>query len=178
MKAIWLVVPYIVSLCVVSGSEAFECFPIDDVPDTRRYSRFLDGGNEDIPRTVGLIYFAPNDTTFREEVVTKIKREIQFIQGFYAEQLTAHGHPTTFRVETDGRGNPKVHKVIGQHPEQYYHDNGVLRAVIHELEGQFDFNTRVYLVVVEMLFGWNKIERRRWQRRQIWQNRWNSNSCR
>lgn len=118
MKAIWLCFIVLAHICFVgfhaiSEAKIFECFPIDDSSDTRRYSRFLGGEDENVPRTVQLIYFAPNDTTFRDEIVTRLKEQIQIIQGFYAEQMAARGHLRTFWIETDGRGSPKVHKVVG-----------------------------------------------------------------
>ena len=75
------------------------------------------------PRTVRLIYFRPNDRSFRETVVDSIKRVIKQSQTFFAEQMQAHGYGNkTFRFETDVQGEPLVHRVDGQHPESYYFD--------------------------------------------------------
>ena len=66
------------------------------------------------PRTVRMIYFLPNDRPYQAEVVQKMKEEMLRIQTFYAEQIQAHGHGnTTFRIETDAQGEPRVHRVNG-----------------------------------------------------------------
>ncbi len=85
------------------------------------------GANLDVgePRTVRLIYFLPNDRPYRPDVVQKIKKDIRAIQTFYAEQMQAHGYgKKTFRLETDARGTPKVHRVDGQHSDRHYVVNG------------------------------------------------------
>lgn len=77
------------------------------------------------PRTVRLIYFRPNDRPFRQEVVDSMKMVIRYTQTFYAEQMQAHGYGNkTFRFETNAKGKPKVHRVVGQYPGNHYGFSG------------------------------------------------------
>ena len=100
------------------------------------------------PRTVRLIYFLPNDLPFRADVVQKMKDEILNVQTIYAEQMQAHGYSNkTFRFETDAKGEPKVHRVDGQHPFAHY-DNTLGWAVIEELDQTFDLSANVYFIVL------------------------------
>ena len=100
------------------------------------------------PRTVRMIYFLPNDWPFRSDVVQEMKDKIGIVQDFYAEQMLAHGHGNrTFRVETNARGKPVVHRVNGQYPFSHY-DNTLGNAVIEELEQAFDFNVNIYFIVL------------------------------
>ena len=100
------------------------------------------------PRTVRMIYFLPNDRPFRSDIIQKMKNEIRTVQTFYAEQMQAHGYgKKTFRLETDAKDKPKVHRVDGKHPFSYY-DNTLGNAVIEELEQAFDFNENIYFIVL------------------------------
>ena len=64
------------------------------------------------PRTVRMIYFLPNDRSFRADVVDSMKSGIRSLQAFYADQMQAHGYGNrTFRFETDEWGDPLVHRV-------------------------------------------------------------------
>ena len=95
------------------------------------------------PRTVRMIYFLPNDRPFQQEVVDSMKSVIRQVQTFYADQMEAHGHGRkTFRFETDAQGEPVVHRVDGQHPDDYY---GIdLRRT--EIEQKFDTSANnIYL---------------------------------
>ena len=100
------------------------------------------------PRTVRMIYFLPNDLPYRADVVRQMKDDILTVQAFYAEQMQAHGYGNkTFQFETDNRGNPKVHRVDGQHPFRHY-DNTLGNAVFEELRQIFDFNANIYFIVL------------------------------
>ena len=100
------------------------------------------------PRTVRLIYFLPNDWPYRAEVVDSMKSVIKLSQTFYREQMQAHGYGNrTFRIETDGQGEPLVHRVDGQHPFSHY-DNTLGSAVIDELEQTFDLDANIYFIVL------------------------------
>ncbi|MDE3258695.1 MAG: Ig-like domain-containing protein [Gemmatimonadota bacterium] len=105
------------------------------------------------PRTVRMIYFLPNDRSYRQEVVDSIKTEIKRVQTFYAEQMEANGYGArTFRIETDPVGRPLVHRVDGQHPERHYYRN-TLSLVDSELAPTFDLATNVYVIVIDNSSG-------------------------
>ncbi len=90
------------------------------------------------PRTVRMIYFLPNDWSYRIEVVDSMKTMIRQVQTFYADQMEAHGYGRkTFRFETNDRGEPMVHRVDGLHPFSRY-DNTLGTAVVAELKQTFD----------------------------------------
>ena len=110
------------------------------------YSQDLDVGE---PRTVRMIYFLPNDRPYQADVVQKMKDEILTVQTFFTEQMQAHGYgKKTFRFETDAKGNPKVHRVDGQHPFRHY-DYTVGHAVHREVEQDFDSYANVYCIVFD-----------------------------
>ena len=101
------------------------------------------------PLTVRMIYFLPNDRSFRADVVQKMKDEIRNAQTFYAEQMHAHGYEDrTFRLETDAQGEPLVHRVDGQHPDSYYIEDTHLR-VNAEIDRTFDLYANVYAIVID-----------------------------
>ena len=100
------------------------------------------------PRTVRLIYFLPNDRSYRADVVQRMKDEILNIQTFFAEMMEAHGWGKTFRVETKTQGEPKVHRMDGKHPDTHYLDN-TYSTVYDEVERAFDLNANVYCIVID-----------------------------
>ncbi len=101
------------------------------------------------PRTVRMIYFLPNDRPFRQEVVDSMKVTIRQIQTFYTEQMQAHGHGNkTFRFETDARGEPIVHRVDGQYPDNHYLDDTFI-TVFNEIEQAFDVRENIYFIVID-----------------------------
>ena len=120
-------------------------------PDNRRYARTLANLDVGEPRTVRLVYFLPNDRPFRAEVVQRMKDQIRNLQTFFADQMAAHGYGRrTFRVETDVRGEPMVHRFDGQHSDSHYiasRENG--DSVFREVEQAFDANSNVYLIVID-----------------------------
>ena len=100
------------------------------------------------PRTVRLIYFLPNDRPYEAKVVQKMKDEVRTVQIFFAEQMKAHGYGNkTFRFETDGRGNPLVLRVDGQHPFSYY-KRTLASPVLDEVRRNFDFSANIYFMVL------------------------------
>ena len=104
------------------------------------------------PRTVRIIYFLPNDRTFHTYSVQRIKDKVRTVQSFYAEQMQAHGYGNmTFRFETDGQGEPMVHRVDGQHPDSYYPFGFRGSDLIREEIGQkFDLNANnIYFIVID-----------------------------
>ena len=79
---------------------------------------FLD---EDVPNTLRLVYFLPNDRPFRPDVVESMKSTILQIQRLFASEMERHGHGSrTFTFETDSRGAPLVHRMDGKHPTAHY----------------------------------------------------------
>ena len=99
------------------------------------------------PGTVRLIYFRPNDRPFRAEVVDSMKTSIRRIQALYAKQMEVHGHgDRTFRFETDAQGEPLVHRVDGQHPDDHYVSGG---SAIAEIGQTFDLGANIYFVVID-----------------------------
>ena len=113
------------------------------------YGQNLDIGE---PGTVRLIYFLPNDGLFHAEAVQRMKDNIRTIQTFYVDQMQAHGYGNmTFRFETDGQGEPMVHRVDGQHPDSYYplgfRGSDLIRE---EIERKFDLNANnIYFIVMD-----------------------------
>ena len=101
------------------------------------------------PRTVRMIYFLPSDRAYQEGVVDSMKTMIRRLQGFYAEQMEAHGYgPETFQYETDDQGEPLVHRLDGQNPDSHYVD-GTFDAVFAEIEQTFDVSQNVYFVLID-----------------------------
>ena len=91
------------------------------------------------PRTVRMIYFLPNDRSFRADVVDSMKSGIRSLQAFYADQMQAHGYGNrTFRFETDEWGDPLVHRVDDL--------DGSGENEIYEM---FDLSANIYLIVID-----------------------------
>ncbi len=126
--------------------------------NNRRYARTLTNLNVGEPRTVRLIYFLPNDRPYRADVVQRMKEMIRGVQTFYAEQMEAHGYgKATFRVETDSKGEPIVHRVDGGHPNSHYNDvDNTIDAVHDEIRLAFDLSANVYLTVIDNGLRWIK----------------------
>ena len=98
------------------------------------------------PRTVRMIYFFPNDRPFQQTMVDSMKVAIRQIQTFFADQMEAHGYGRkTFRFETDGHGEPIVHRVDGQHPAIHYIEN-FYDPLFEEIEQVFDLSANIYFI--------------------------------
>ena len=101
------------------------------------------------PRTVRMIYFLPNDRSFRADVVQRMKDEIRNAQIFYAGAMQSRGYgDKTFRFETDAQGEPLIHRVDGQHPDSYYLYN-TSSTVYDEIVSAFDLHANVYVIVID-----------------------------
>ena len=110
------------------------------------------------PRTVRMIYFLPNDRPYRDYGVQWIKREILRAQSFYTKQMARHGYENlAFRIETDSQGEPKVHRVDGEHPNNHYLID-TNSAVEQEISQLFDLRANVYLILIDNSTG--RIHRR------------------
>ncbi len=102
------------------------------------------------PRTVRMIYFSPSDRPFRAEVVQDMKDRIREVQTFYAASMDERGYDdTTFQFETDGTGEPLVHRVSARHPDSHYLNQTFVK-VLNEIEQAFDTEQNVYLVVIDI----------------------------
>ena len=98
------------------------------------------------PRTMRMIYFLPNDRTYRSDLVDSMKVRIRQVQTLFSEQMQGHGYgDKTFVFETDAQGGPLVHRVDGQHPDSHY-SNSVHR-VWDELGQTYDLDANVYFIV-------------------------------
>ena len=135
-----------------SGDTLHPCLPLDFKQELNDQARPSGKRLADLsvgePRTVRMIYFMPNDRPFRQEVVDSMRVRIRQAQGFYSEQMQAHGYGDgTFRFETDDHDEPQVHQVDGEHPDSHYLDETGI--VFQEIDRIFDLRTNVYLVVVD-----------------------------
>ena len=121
----------------------------DQFPN-RNYAQSAGAGvNAGAPRTVRMIYFAPKDRPYRDDIVQQMKDGIREIQTFYAEQMEAHGYEqVTFHVETDSQGDPIVHRVAGRHPNRHYLDE-TDDAVFAEIGERFDLSANIYLIFID-----------------------------
>ncbi len=114
----------------------------------------FDDVNVSEPRTVRLIYFLPNNRPYRAEAVQQMKADVGKSQIFFAEQMRAHGYgDKTFRVETDSKGEPIVHRVAGQYPDNHYatkppyHD--MESNVLPEIISMFNTRANIYVIAID-----------------------------
>ncbi len=71
--------------------------------------------------SVRLVYFLPNDRPARPDRIEALRQLIKDAQEFYADEMERHGYGRkTFTIETDGKGEPVVHRVNGKFKEAYY----------------------------------------------------------
>ena len=98
------------------------------------------------PRTVRLIYFLPNDRSYRADRVDSMKVRIRQVQTLFSEQMQGHGYgDKTFAFETDAQGGPLVHRVDGQHPDSHYANS--VHNVIDEVGQTYDLDANIYFIV-------------------------------
>ena len=101
------------------------------------------------PRTVRMIYFLPNDRTYRADVVDSMKVVIREVQTFYAEQMEAHGYgELTFHFEVDAEGKPIVHRMDGQHPFSHY-QNTYGGAMLDEIMQVYNLDANIYSIILD-----------------------------
>ena len=136
------------------GDNILFCGFTEQQPDNRRYARsFAPNLNVGEPRTVRMIYFLPNNRPFRADVGQRLKNDIRKIQTFYAQQMEANGYGfKTFKVETDLKGEPMIHRVAGQHPESYYLDD-TSNAMVEEIGTAFNLDANIYLIIFDNSSG-------------------------
>ena len=112
------------------------------------------------PRTIRIVYFRPSDRPFRQTLADSIGRVMKQSQSFFAEQMEAHGYGNqSFRLETDGQGEPLVYLFNAEHPEEYYADSrsdeyrveseryGRIASYLFEISSVFDLDENIYVVV-------------------------------
>ena len=129
------------------------CLPIDfeqwERENPRPAAKRLADLDTGEPRTVRVIYFLPNDRPFRADVVDSAKARIKRTQTFYSEQMHANGHAkVTFRFEIDDQGEPKIHQLNGQHPDNHYLSDSH-EAVFREIRQVFDTEANIYLAIID-----------------------------
>ena len=101
------------------------------------------------PRTVRVIYFVPNDGSFSVTVEDSIKRAVQQVRTFFAEQMKAHGFGLdAINIETGADGDPLIHRVTGQHPNDHYADN-MHSAVFSEIRQNYDTRANIYVAFID-----------------------------
>ena len=101
-------------------------------------------------RKVKALYFVPKDRSLQWHVPLQISDRLKEVQKLYAEQMDAHGYGRkTFELETDTSDNVIVHHMTSQHNDTYYHTD-TLNRVYNEVKTQFDLQTHVYLIVVDI----------------------------
>ncbi len=99
---------------------------------------------------VRLIYFVPRHRQPQPNIDAKLDRLIKDVQRFFADEIERHGFGRkTFQFETDGRGNAVVHRVTGNFPDTYYHQDTASK-VVKEVSPRFDFTKNVYLLIVDV----------------------------
>ena len=149
-----LCLTFVNSASVEPSTDVHFCLPLDfedmrvrdSIYAARKHAYNLNVGE---PRTVRMIYFLPNDRSFRAEVVDSMKTSIRRIQTFYADQMEARGYGRkTFRFETDAEGEPLVHRTDGQHSDSHYLGN-TSANVLDEIEQVFDPVINIYFIVID-----------------------------
>ena len=100
------------------------------------------------PGVVRLIYFKPSDRPHREAVVDSLKAIMRQVHSFFGKQMAAHGYAGyNFRFEKDAAGQPKVHRVDGQHPSSHYLEFDYTSSpVLEEVTSVFSLAESVYLI--------------------------------
>ena len=103
--------------------------------------------------SVRLIYFLPKDRPPRPERITALKQLIKDTQEFYADEMERHGYGRkTFRVETDGTGEPIVHRFNGRFNERHYYQRLTDFKVWEEFFQQVNDLQHVYLIAVDLSY--------------------------
>ena len=100
---------------------------------------------------VRLVYFLPSDRPARPDRVAALRELIKDAQEFYAEQMESHGFGRkTFRIETDNRGTPVVHRVDGKFNENYYYTRLSDFKIWEEFYEHFDELEHIYLIAIDL----------------------------
>ena len=101
--------------------------------------------------SVRVVYFLPKDRPARPERITALQVLIKESQTFFAEQMESHGFGRkTFRIETDTRGTPVVHRVNGKFNEKYYYTGNSDFKIWEEFYDHFEDREHVYLIAIDL----------------------------
>ena len=151
--------------------------PEQPQPDIDVQQTEPDTGIEQYEREmVRIIYFRPNDRTYREGINTELDTLIRWAQYFFAEQMQDYGRKT-FAFETDDTGHAQVYHVTGKFTDTYYHSD-TYNKVVKEVPEQFDTSRDVFLIAVDVSSefinqegicgigggGWQSSDNERWRR--------------
>ena len=101
---------------------------------------------------VRLINFIPNDRAFQPERVSVLRQFIKDTQKLFADEMQSHGFGRkTFAVETDKDGEPIVHRIDGEFPDDHYSRFGLGWKVWTEVREHFDDSDLqdILLVIIE-----------------------------
>ena len=74
-------------------------------------------------------------------------------QQFFADEMERHGYGRkTFALETDKTGEPVVHHIDGEFPEEYYYKSGTGAKVRIEISDNFDFADfqHIYFIAIDL----------------------------
>ncbi len=113
------------------------CYAQDTTQDATQTNSF--------ERKVRVVYFLPNNRTYRQELEDRIRTQIVYIQSFYTNQMAAHGYSgMSIRIERDTDGIIVVNRLDGRFPSSYY--NSALSEK-QEVDAAFDTKKNIYLVV-------------------------------
>ena len=108
---------------------------------------FAQNGNPDY--TARLIYFLPRGNTPRPNIDTQFDEVLKETQKFFADEMERHGYGRkTFKFQTDTHGKAVVQHVTGRFRESHYLAEPQAE-VWNEIEGQFDKNQNIHLVVID-----------------------------
>ena len=103
--------------------------------------------------TVRLVYFLPKDRPARPERIEALRQLIKDAQEFYAEQMESHGYGRkTFNVETDGAGEPVVHRIDGKFRESHYYTGMSDYKIWEELFEHFDDLEHIYFIAIDVSY--------------------------
>ncbi len=70
---------------------------------------------------VKVVYFVSKDRDPQKDIDTRIRKLLEQVQSFYADQMENYGYGRkTFRLETDVNGKIRVHRVIGNSEGKQY----------------------------------------------------------
>ena len=102
---------------------------------------------------VRLVYFLPNDRPVRPDRMEALGEYIKDTQQFYADEMERHGYGRkTFALETDKTGEPVVHHIDGEFPEEHYYKADTGAKVRIEISDDFDAADfqHIYFIAIDL----------------------------
>ena len=103
-------------------------------------------------KMVRLIYFLPKGQSVKPDRIEALRRLIKDTQKFYADEMERHGYGRkTFTLETDKSGEPVVHHIDGNFPEEYYYEHSFGYKVWKDISEQLDADDfqHIYFTVID-----------------------------